>query len=101
MVAMFFFPSAATRLIIIEPGVSGGTPLQDRPQGGRLYQSAQRSDTVVAAKLDRMFRSAGDCIAVVEGLSLRAIVEAMKQAGVPLSHMGVQGALGELSGKRA
>src|SRR3954452_20546044 len=39
--------------VMIEAGVSGGTPLQDRPQGSRIWQMAQRGDAIVAAKLDR------------------------------------------------
>jgi putative DNA-invertase from lambdoid prophage Rac len=59
--------------VIIEPGVSGSVPLHDRPQGGRLCQLVQKGDTVVAAKLDRMFRSAGDCISVVESFKARGV----------------------------
>jgi hypothetical protein len=45
-----------------EPGVSGGVPFQVRPAGGRLWAELQRGDTLAAWKLDRVFRSASDCL---------------------------------------
>lgn len=62
--------------------VSGGIPFQDRPEGGKLWQLVQRGDAVVASKLDRMFRSASDCLAVVE---------AFKQRGVSLYLLDLNG----------
>jgi DNA invertase Pin-like site-specific DNA recombinase len=59
--------------VVTESGVSGGTPLNERPEGGRLCQLVQRGDTVVANKLDRMFRSARDCLDVVETFKARGV----------------------------
>jgi putative DNA-invertase from lambdoid prophage Rac len=59
--------------VITEAGVSGGTPLHERPEGGRLCQLVQKGDTVVASKLDRMFRSAADCLNVVNTFQARGV----------------------------
>jgi putative DNA-invertase from lambdoid prophage Rac len=59
--------------IVVEPGVSGAVPFNERPEGGKLWVSLSRGDTLVAAKLDRMFRSAADCLAVVETFKARGV----------------------------
>ena len=59
--------------VVVEPGVSGGIPFAERPEGGRLWAGLQQGDVVVAAKLDRMFRSAADCLAVVEAFKARGV----------------------------
>ena len=46
----------------IEAAVSGSVPLSDRPEGQRLLTTLQPGDVVVAAKLDRAFRSAADAL---------------------------------------
>ena|ERR1700723_2405466 len=45
-----------------EAGVSGSVPFSDRPEGKRLLAHLTAGDVVVAAKLDRMFRSAADAL---------------------------------------
>ena len=52
--------------IFSDPGVSGSVPLGERPGGRELLAMAKPGDTVVAAKLDRMFRSASDALEVAE-----------------------------------
>ena len=52
----------------IEAGVSGSVPLADRPEGQRLLAALQPGDVVVAAKLDRAFRSAADALETLEEL---------------------------------
>jgi DNA invertase Pin-like site-specific DNA recombinase len=59
--------------VVVEPGVSGGIPFAERPEGGKLWSRLQKGDVVVAAKLDRMFRSAADCLTVVEAFKTRGI----------------------------
>lgn len=46
--------------IYSDAGVSGATRLAHRPAGEKLLADMQPGDTVVASKLDRMFRSAVD-----------------------------------------
>jgi hypothetical protein len=50
----------------IERGVSGSVPLGERPEGGKLLAALQAGDIVIAAKLDRMFRSALDALTVIK-----------------------------------
>jgi putative DNA-invertase from lambdoid prophage Rac len=57
----------------IEPGISGAVPFAERPEGSRLWARLTKGDVLVAPKLDRMFRSAGDCLAVVESLKTRGV----------------------------
>jgi DNA invertase Pin-like site-specific DNA recombinase len=45
----------------------------DRLQGGRLSRVLEKGDTVILAKLDRMFRSTADCLNTVESWSRRGI----------------------------
>ena len=52
----------------IEAGVSGSVPLAGRPEGQRLLATLQPGDVVVAAKLDRAFRSAADALETLEEL---------------------------------
>jgi putative DNA-invertase from lambdoid prophage Rac len=52
----------------VERGVSGSTPLADRPEGKRLLSTLGKGDVVVTAKLNRAFRSAADALTVLEEL---------------------------------
>jgi DNA invertase Pin-like site-specific DNA recombinase len=56
-----------------DPGVSASIPLRNRPAGKRMLDEAQPGDTIVAAKLDRMFRSAIDALGNAEDLKARGI----------------------------
>jgi putative DNA-invertase from lambdoid prophage Rac len=57
----------------VEAGISGGTPFAERPEGSKLWAKLAKGDTLVASKLDRVFRSAGDCLSVVENLKARGV----------------------------
>ena len=57
----------------VEAGISGGTPFAERPEGGKLWAKLTKGGVLVASKLDRMFRSAGDCLSVVETLKARGV----------------------------
>ena len=52
--------------IYSDPGISGSVPLRFRPEGKKLLNEMQAGDTVVASKLDRMFRSASDALLCAE-----------------------------------
>lgn len=54
-------------------GVSGSIPLAQRPAGKDLITTAQKSDTVVASKLDRLFRSATDALSTADQFKARGI----------------------------
>ena len=57
----------------VEEGVSGSIPINERPVGGALLARLQPGDIVIAAKLDRMFRSALDALQVVERLKASGV----------------------------
>jgi putative DNA-invertase from lambdoid prophage Rac len=59
--------------VLVEEGVSGSVPVEDRPVGGPLLARLERGDIVIAAKLDRLFRSALDALKVVESLKTRGV----------------------------
>ena len=53
--------------IIVEEGVSGTVPLDERPGGSRLLKLTQSQKVdVVASRLDRLFRDAHDCLGVTK-----------------------------------
>jgi site-specific DNA recombinase len=64
-----------------DPAVSGGKPLASRPAGNRLLSAARKNKAaVVAAKMDRFFRSAADAANTIadfdrKGIELVAIAE--------------------------
>ena len=59
--------------VFVEEGVSGSKPLSGRPQGLRLLEAAKRGDTIVALKLDRMFRNTADALDTVATLNVRGV----------------------------
>jgi len=59
--------------VYVERGVSGGRRLEDRPEGKTLLSMLKPGDTVVASKLDRVFRSASDALRVLEDFKQRGI----------------------------
>lgn len=56
-----------------DEAVSGSVPLADRPEGRRLLEVLKPGDIIVAAKLDRMFRSALDALQTIEKMKARKI----------------------------
>src|SRR6516162_11787527 len=59
--------------VYIDAGVSGGTPLGKRPEGSKLLGVVAPGDVVIAAKMDRMFRSAFDELQTIESFKKRKI----------------------------
>jgi putative DNA-invertase from lambdoid prophage Rac len=59
--------------IVVEEGVSGSVPLNERSAGGAMLARLKAGDIVIAAKLDRCFRSALDALNVVEQLKTRGV----------------------------
>lgn len=52
--------------VFFDLGVSGATPLAQRPQGKELLATMKQGDTIIACKMDRLFRSASDALATAE-----------------------------------
>ena len=59
--------------VFIEREVSGSVPLGDRPEGAGLLAALQPGDIVIAATLDRMFRSALDALNVIRDFQRQRI----------------------------
>src|SRR2546428_8972082 len=59
--------------VFTDEGISGSVPLQKRPAGRELLKAVQPGDTIIASKLDRMFRNARDAHTVAEQLKQRSI----------------------------
>lgn len=76
-------------LVHSEPGVSGAVPFTDRPEGAKLWATLARGDGLVAAKLDRMFRSAVDCL---------TMVELFRGRGVALYLLDLNGGMDDVTG---
>ena len=55
--------------VVVDAGVSAGKPLADRAGGAQVLDLVRRRkvQAVIAVKLDRVFRNAGDCLTVTEG----------------------------------
>ena len=65
-------------------------PLSQRPAGSRLLADACPGDTICAAKLDRLFRSASDALVTVDALKKRGIkVILLDIAAEPVTENGV------------
>lgn len=63
-----------------DEGVSGAIPMAKRPEGARLLATAVKGDIIVAAKMDRLFRSVADAANTLAdwkkaGIKLVAITE--------------------------
>lgn len=56
-----------------DEGVSGSIPLAERPAGKKMLEVAEAGDIIVAAKMDRLFRSASDALNIAEALKKRNV----------------------------
>lgn len=72
-----------------EEGVSGSVPLAERPEGGKLLAALRAGDVVIAAKLDRVFRSALDALQMVEELQRRRVSLHLLDLGGDVSGNGM------------
>jgi putative DNA-invertase from lambdoid prophage Rac len=73
----------------VERGISGSVPLGDRPEGSRLMATLQPGDVVIAAKLDRMFRSAWNALNVIREFQRRQISLWLLDLGGDVSGDGI------------
>jgi len=75
--------------VFVERGVSGSRPLADRPEGAALLTVLRPGDVVITPKLDRMFRSALDALAVLGELKKRGVSLHMIDLGGDTTGNGV------------
>lgn len=74
----------------VDAGVSGSIPLCDRPEGGRMLDDMKAGDLVVAAKLDRIFRSALDALQTVEKFKEKGVDLVLLDIGTdPVNQNGI------------
>jgi putative DNA-invertase from lambdoid prophage Rac len=73
----------------VERGVSGSVPLVDRPEGRELLAVVRRGDTIISAKLDRMFRSASDALNVLSDLQAAGIALHLLDLGGDVTGNGI------------
>lgn len=76
--------------IYSDPGVSGSVLLSKRDAGARLLSVLAKGDIVIAAKLDRLFRSASDALTTVEELQRKGVGVILTDIGTdPVTENGV------------
>jgi putative DNA-invertase from lambdoid prophage Rac len=75
--------------VYVDAGVSGSVPLSKRPEGSRLLAALRPGDVVIAAKMDRCFRSAFDALATIEGFKRRKISLWLLDLGGDVSGNGI------------
>lgn len=56
-----------------DPGVSGATPVDQRPSGAEMLKMARSGDIICASKLDRMFRDSLDALQVSKKLKKEGV----------------------------
>lgn len=75
--------------MFVDGGVSGSTPLLERPEGQRMLATVQRGDVVITPKLDRMFRSASDALGTLEELKAQSVGLVMLDLGGDVTTNGI------------
>jgi putative DNA-invertase from lambdoid prophage Rac len=75
--------------VYVDAGVSGSTPLAKRAEGGKLLAALRPGDVVIAAKMDRCFRSAFDALQTIEGFKRRKISLWLLDLGGDVSGNGI------------
>jgi putative DNA-invertase from lambdoid prophage Rac len=75
--------------VYVDAGVSGSTPLGKRPEGARLLAVLRPGDIMIAAKMDRCFRSAFDALATIESFKRRKISLWLRHRGGDVSGNGI------------
>ena len=75
--------------LFVEEGVSGSKPLNTRPAAKELLAALTPGDVIIAAKLDRMFRSARDALDVLEELKAQGVALHLIDLGGDVTGNGI------------
>jgi putative DNA-invertase from lambdoid prophage Rac len=75
--------------VLVEEGVSGSIPINARPEGGKLFAKLVKGDSIIAPKLDRVFRSALDALQTVEVLKAKGVKLHLLDLGGDISGNGL------------
>ncbi|TKA96223.1 recombinase family protein [Cereibacter changlensis] len=73
--------SAEEPVTFTDAGISGSIALADRPEGRKLCDILQPNDTVIASKIDRLFRSASDALVTSQDWKARGILLVITEFG--------------------
>jgi DNA invertase Pin-like site-specific DNA recombinase len=71
--------------IFEDAGVTSGIPLEQRPAGSELAAKLQAGDVLVAAKLDRLFRSSVECLIQVDKWRIQGVEVVLLDVGLDTS----------------
>lgn len=75
--------------VFVERGISGSIAVTARPVGAALWAKLDRGDVLIAAKLDRLFRSALDALQTVADLKARGVSLVLLDLGGDISGNGL------------
>lgn len=76
--------------VFVDPGISGSVPLDKRPAGIKLLETLQAGDTLIVAKMDRLFRSTADALNTVDRFKVDQIALVLCDMGSePVTENGV------------
>jgi putative DNA-invertase from lambdoid prophage Rac len=75
--------------VVVEEGVSGSIPINERLAGGALFAKLVMGDVLIAPKLDRVFRSALDALQTVETLKNKGVSLHLLDLGGDISGNGL------------
>ena len=75
--------------VFVDAAVSGGRKMIDRPAGAEMLGQLKNGDTVIATKLDRMFRNATDAVNTLEDFTRRKIRLILMDLGGDVTGNGV------------
>jgi putative DNA-invertase from lambdoid prophage Rac len=77
--------------IFVESGVSGSHEWRRRPEGSALFACLQPGDVVIAAKIDRAFRSSLDALKTIREFSQRGMHLYLLDLGGEVTDEGIGG----------
>ena len=75
--------------VFVERGVSGSTPIGQRPEGAKLPAVPRPGDVILTPKLDRTFRSALDALRVLDELRAQEVALHMLDLGGDVTGNGI------------
>lgn len=75
--------------VFVERGVSGSTPIGQRPEGAKLPAVLRAGDVILTPKLDRTFRSALDALGELDELRAQKVALHMLDLGGDVTGNGI------------
>ena len=73
-----------------DAGVSGSTPMEERPEGKKLLKALKPGDVLIVSKLDRLFRDATDALVKAKAWKEQGVKVILADMGTdPITENGV------------